>query len=91
MTAEFNAKIETELRGHVEVHEGWGEEIAPYRYRTVYYVYDWSHHADSAAIIGSFDTRPKAIAFAQDWARQHDRDLASAQIIPFQRIGGGNE
>ena len=85
---ECSRKPEDDLRGYVEVREGWGEEIAPYRYLTVYYVYDWSRHRDSAAIVGSFDTRPKAIAFATEWAEAHERDLATAEVIPLRRESG---
>lgn len=49
--------------GHVEVQDGWGEEIGFMRYKPVFHVYDWSEHFDSGAIVGEFDTRDEALTF----------------------------
>lgn len=70
-------------KGLVDIQEGWGEETGFMCYRAVFHVYDWSEHGDAGAIVGEFETRKEAITFAHQWAEEHGRNLAEADVLPL--------
>lgn len=81
----------TAKRGWVEIYEGWGREIAPFRHEPRFHVHDWSEDKDSGALVGDFATRPEAVAFAVNWAVTHGRKLQSAEVSHFPvRLKGGD-
>ena len=48
-------------------------------------VYDWSEFHDSGHRVGSCRTRGEALSVARRWARENNRKLPQARIIPFGR------
>lgn len=77
------------LRGWVDIME-FPSEGASFGKGEFFQVYDWSEHHDSGAIVGEFDTRPEAVAFAHDWADRNGRKLSSATVISFPTQGGAD-
>lgn len=64
------------VRGSVEILEGWDPLHA-------FAVMDWSASGDSGWVVGAFRTRREAVTCALRHARQYDRELPSADIIPL--------
>jgi hypothetical protein len=52
-------------------------------------VYDWSENYDSGYCAGCFSTRQEAEVFALNWAREHNRKMESAVVIPFAQHSSG--
>jgi len=46
-------------------------------------VMDWSTSGDSGWCAGTFETRAAAARFAVAYAKAHNREMLSAEILPF--------
>jgi len=44
---------------------------------------DWSTSGDSGWCAGTFETRAAAARFAVAYAKAHNREMLSAEILPF--------
>jgi hypothetical protein len=79
--------LPAQKRGWVEIIEGEGREIAPFRHEVRFQVYDWTESKDAGAMVADFATRQEAVAFAVDWSVTHGRRLQSADVFPFRHNG----
>ncbi|AZQ66958.1 hypothetical protein EF888_07300 [Silicimonas algicola] len=62
------------MSGEVEIIGGWDGEHS-------YVVMHWDRHRDSGWAAAAFKSRGAALTFALAYAREHDCEMPSAEII----------
>jgi len=63
--------------GYIEIVPGWGAA-------NLFAVMDWSTSGDSGWCAGTYATRAAAVRFAAAYAKAHNRELLSAEILHFR-------
>jgi hypothetical protein len=48
-------------------------------------VIHWGRHRDSGCLLSGFQTRQEAVAYACIYARDHDCNLTSADLVTFTK------
>ena len=65
------------MRGYIEIIPGWDAA-------NLFAVMDWSASGDSGWGAGTFKTRAEAANFAVSYATANNRELPTAEILPFR-------